>query len=314
MSKLSNCLRMIELLQARGKMKISELAGELEVKERMVRVYRDELEKAGIYIEGEQGRGGGYSLSRASFFPTKNMAGGELEALIFAVKQLSAKDTVYSEAAQVALDKLRAVQRTEEEKDRYIHFVQRSRPNDEQSDDHKKYVQLQSALTGRYKVKLAYTSATSSEERTVRPYGFVYYNEFFYCAAFCELRQQLRTFKLSRIERLEPLQERYEIPQSFDIREEWSGLGIMRDEPMRVKLLISPPFARSVPESVWGENQSIQHHKDGSILFQAAMNGKQSIKKWILSMGAAVRVLEPAELQAELVEEYKNMLASYSFS
>ncbi len=36
MSKLSKCLRMIELLQARGKMQIRELAEELEVKERML--------------------------------------------------------------------------------------------------------------------------------------------------------------------------------------------------------------------------------------------------------------------------------------
>lgn len=48
---------MIELLHGRGKMKISELAAELEVKERMIRIYRDELEKAGIYVESERGRG-----------------------------------------------------------------------------------------------------------------------------------------------------------------------------------------------------------------------------------------------------------------
>lgn len=50
MSKLSNCLCMIELLHARGKMKISELAEVLEVKEHMIRIYRDDIEMAGIFI------------------------------------------------------------------------------------------------------------------------------------------------------------------------------------------------------------------------------------------------------------------------
>ncbi|MBO1580713.1 HTH domain-containing protein [Bacillus sp. XF8] len=52
MSKLSNCLRMIELLQARGKIQIRELAEELEVKERMIQLYKNDLEKAGV-IEGK---------------------------------------------------------------------------------------------------------------------------------------------------------------------------------------------------------------------------------------------------------------------
>ncbi|SCB95878.1 Uncharacterized protein BC05F1_00966 [Bacillus wiedmannii] len=50
MSKLSNCLYMIELLHARGKMRISELAELLEVKERMVRIYRDDIEMAGTVV------------------------------------------------------------------------------------------------------------------------------------------------------------------------------------------------------------------------------------------------------------------------
>lgn len=57
---------MIELLHARGKMKISELAELLEVKERMVRIYRDDIEMAGIKIDTTKGRDGGYSLSNTS--------------------------------------------------------------------------------------------------------------------------------------------------------------------------------------------------------------------------------------------------------
>ena len=33
------------------------------------------------------------------------------------------------------------------------------------------------------------------------------------------------------------------------------------------------------------------------------MSGKESIKKWILGMGASVRVLEPKGLREEVVEE-----------
>ncbi|WP_353507036.1 MULTISPECIES: HTH domain-containing protein [unclassified Bacillus (in: firmicutes)] len=91
MSKLINCLRMIELLQARGKMQIRELAEELEVKERMVQIYKNELELAGIYIESIQGRNGGYSIKNHTMFPVKNLSIEELGALTFAIDSIQAK-------------------------------------------------------------------------------------------------------------------------------------------------------------------------------------------------------------------------------
>lgn len=48
MSKISNVLTMLQLLQSGRKYNINELSKELEVSERMIRVYKEDLEKAGI--------------------------------------------------------------------------------------------------------------------------------------------------------------------------------------------------------------------------------------------------------------------------
>lgn len=45
MSKISNVLTMIELLQSGRKYTIKELSTKLEVSERMIRVYKEDLEK-----------------------------------------------------------------------------------------------------------------------------------------------------------------------------------------------------------------------------------------------------------------------------
>lgn len=64
MSKISNVLTMIEYLSNGRKYSIQELSDLLEVSPRMIRVYKEEIEKAGIYIETMKGPYGGYVLNQ----------------------------------------------------------------------------------------------------------------------------------------------------------------------------------------------------------------------------------------------------------
>ena len=64
MSKLSNTIMLLRLLQNGKKYSIKELANELEVSPRMIRLYKNELECAGIYIESIRGPYGGYYLNQ----------------------------------------------------------------------------------------------------------------------------------------------------------------------------------------------------------------------------------------------------------
>ena len=50
MSKVSNVLTMLQLLQSGRKYSISELASILEVSERMIRVYKEDLENP-LYLD-----------------------------------------------------------------------------------------------------------------------------------------------------------------------------------------------------------------------------------------------------------------------
>lgn len=64
MSKLSNTIMLLRLLQNGKKYSVKELAEKLEVSTRMVREYKKELEYAGIYIESIKGPYGGYYLNQ----------------------------------------------------------------------------------------------------------------------------------------------------------------------------------------------------------------------------------------------------------
>ena len=64
MSKLSNTLTMLQLLSTGRKYSIKELSEILEVTPRMIRVYKEDLEKAGIFVDTIMGPYGGYVLNQ----------------------------------------------------------------------------------------------------------------------------------------------------------------------------------------------------------------------------------------------------------
>lgn len=64
MSKLSNTLLMLTYLQNGQKYTIKQLSEKLEVSPRMVRTYKEDLEKAGFIIEVIHGPYGGYILRK----------------------------------------------------------------------------------------------------------------------------------------------------------------------------------------------------------------------------------------------------------
>ncbi len=69
MSKLSNAITLLRLLQTGKKYSIKELANEIEVSPRMIREYKNELELAGIFIESIRGPYGGYYLNQEIKLP-----------------------------------------------------------------------------------------------------------------------------------------------------------------------------------------------------------------------------------------------------
>ena len=78
MSKISNVLTMLEYLSSGKKYSISELSEKLEVTPRMIRVYKEEIEKAGIYIDTIKGPYGGYVLNQNINVPKRFIIPNEI--------------------------------------------------------------------------------------------------------------------------------------------------------------------------------------------------------------------------------------------
>ena len=200
MSKISNVLTMLQLLQSGRKYSINDLSNKLEVSERMIRVYKEDLEKAGIYIDTIMGPYGGYVLNQSIRMPIRKFSKEESRILLDYIK--NEKDSERREKLKSLQDKINSS---------YI------RNNDDVISDKltdeigKKYNVLTRAIKEKRKVKILYYSYGKGEnERIIDPAEMFLFQDGWYCAAFCERKQDIRHFELKRIIKYELLDEKYE--------------------------------------------------------------------------------------------------------
>ena len=107
MSKITNVFLLLQYLENGRKYSISELAEKLEVSERMVRFYKDELEKAGIYIDTIMGPYGGYVLNQRIPLPSKRITKEDYEflhSLMVSSEQQEAKDNLTQKLLSICLE------------------------------------------------------------------------------------------------------------------------------------------------------------------------------------------------------------------
>jgi len=199
MSKISNVITMMELLQSGRKYSIKELSERLEVTPRMIRLYKEELEKAGIYIDTIMGPYGGYVLNQTIRIPVRKFKMCDSKLLDKYIKQ--EKNLDKKEKLIMLQDKIKGV---------YIGSIKEQEELNLKDETLKKYNMMTRAIKERHKVKILYYSYGKGEnERIIDPAEMFLFQDGWYVAAFCETKKDIRHFELKRIRKYELLEEKY---------------------------------------------------------------------------------------------------------
>lgn len=316
MGKIGAALNMVMLLQNNGKMKIEEIARELEVSNRQVQEYKSELEQAGIFINSQSGKYGGYSIAPGSRYLSIPVRDMDLSILDRVSDFLTKSNNMYSDEYKNSINRIKSNFKKREyidEEVKYFYIYPGSSVNKEK--EIKLCEQISDAYSMKNKIEIGYKSIKSGEsERVLHPYGIYNYEGDTYLIAYCEKRKEVRDFKLCRISKLNIMDEKYKIDEKFDIHEYTkNSIGNFKGEELDIHLIIREPFATIVSEKRWSSKQSIKELGDGSIDFKARMMGYEQIKSWILGMGPSVTVLEPQKLVDDVKEDIKKMMSTYNY-
>lgn len=164
------------------------------------------------------------------------------------------------------------------------------------------------ALQDRKRVRFRYRGIYRDEttDRDVAPYGLLLQHGHWYLVGHDALRDDVRVFRVSRMEALEPETHRpntsdYEIPGDFDLsahvdREAWE-LGEAEDT-------VEADVLFRFPRTLWVERNELgepveERGEEGAVRrFRVRQTGP--FLRWILSLEGDARILEPPELAREL--------------
>ena len=216
--RISRLTAILTQLQTKRTLTATSLSEKFGVSKRTI--YRDlkALEKAGVPILTQEGKG--YTLMEGYRIPPIMLNEKQANALILAEQLvLQNKDASFVKDYSEAIDKIKSILRyTIKDKanllanrTQYNEVINQERSSNNLSD-------LQHALTNYNLVKIQYINKEQvTTNRLIEPFALVSATNW-YLIAWCRLRKEFRFFRLDRIQKIEVLSENFE-PHNLTLQE-----------------------------------------------------------------------------------------------
>ena len=217
--RLSRLTAIITQLQSKRIVTANYLAERHNVSVRTI--YRDirTLEKSGIPIITEEGKG--YAIMEGYHLPPVLFTEDEANALVTVEKlAIKNKDQSLSENVSSAIEKIKAILKYSQKENadllaNRIYFG----GHQNQQKTSSNLMQLQSAIIHFQLLKIEYLSSEGKRTtRKIEPFALYSINGNFLLIAFCRLRKDFRAFRIDYIESLQPQSETF-TPHNMTLRE-----------------------------------------------------------------------------------------------
>lgn len=292
-------LTVLELLQSRRQLSGPELAERLEVNVRSVRRYMTMLQDLGIPVEGARGRYGAYRLLPGFKLPPLMFSEEEALALVLGLataRRLGlAEPALAAEGALAKIERVLPVALCER-----VQAVQESlvlalgAPGS--MPDSELVVTFGMAVRQHRQVWLRYRAWSGEEsERVLDPYGLVYREGRWYAVGFCQLRQDLRVFRLDRVVQAQLRDETFTRPAAFDALDHveraiartpgtWHVVVLLKTTLAKARQHLSPALA------------TLEETADG-VLLRGYVNQLEWMAYVLAGLDCSLVIYEPNELR-----------------
>ncbi len=307
-------INLVMLLQRRPNQKACDLANELGVSVRTLHRYFAMLDEMGIPVYSERGPYGGFSLVRGYKMPPLVFSPEEAAALLLGVNLVEEMwGKLYREAARSALAKLENVLPDEQQLEiawaRHTLYATGFHRSDPQTVS-LALEKIRSTCREHRKLRIRYQSSGKLEtsDRIVHPYGLVYRWGWWYLVAFCELRNEMRSFRVDRIVEIHLLEQVFLPQDEFNLK---SFLNEQLPQPeVEITMRFLPEFAGAAFDNrtTW---KKMETRPDGSVVVTYLSPRLEWGVSLAMGFGPIVEIIEPVEACRLMVDWAHGILEHY---
>ncbi|MCY9514857.1 helix-turn-helix transcriptional regulator [Paenibacillus apiarius] len=315
MPKIDNVLAILWMLSSDEKITAKQISEKLEMNIRTVYRYIDTLSTSGVPIISDTGHNGGYTLLN-NFIEAPLFFDFEEQTSLFHAAVFAEEAGYYGgEALNRAISKLSKYSNQEQETKINQHLTSLEVISRISSLSMEPFLkELEQAVADGYSVKIRYhkSGKEQSKYRLVDPYRIIYWNNKWYVIGFCHLRNDIRSFRVERIESLMLTGNKFNRPENFSARDFFlkNLLPTIEDKEGIISLVINGNKSTL--------NDVCQHWFLGNYLQERTANQavflleKDIIHTYVpyllLPYGKSIQVIEPKSLKKRLIEVLSELI------
>jgi predicted DNA-binding transcriptional regulator YafY len=318
--RASRLVSLLLLLQSRGGQTAAELARELEVSVRTIHRDVDALSASGVPIYADRGPHGGIRLVDGYRTRLTGMTADEAEALFLSGLPGPAAELGLGTVVAAARLKVLAALPTEL-RARASRLVERFHLDAAawyHADEAVPHLgTLSEAVWEAQRVEIGYDRGDKTVDRVLEPLGLVLKAGVWYLVAAAD--GQPRTYRVSRVTRVRPLDGPFQRPNGFDLGAFWAeaSAAYERDTP-RVEVVLR--IARDRMDrlrGVIGERpfDTIERlddaDPDGWLRIRVRLDWPNEATTQVLAVGPGCELIEPPELRRRIGEEARRLASAY---
>ncbi|OGC21644.1 hypothetical protein A2291_06005 [candidate division WOR-1 bacterium RIFOXYB2_FULL_42_35] len=306
-----------ELIRSKQYPNCRELAERFEVSERTIlRDIEAMKDSLGAAIGFSKEHNGYYYEKQGFCLPSLKLSEGELLAILLGGELIAKyKNTPFEAAIKKAFEKLQAllpetISINLNNRDKFISFDlcqtrELSKPATQA------FELLIKAINDKTSVAINYYSIgrNKTQKRIIDPYHLRHTQGAWYLVGYCQLRKEVRTFAVNQIKNIKIMPKTFLIQKSFSAKKFFAdSWGFEQGGPMtKVVVKLDKRISRWFIDRKLHPSQKTAENKDGSLTLTFQVAGTEEIKRWILSQGADIMVLEPKRLKKGVRDEARRM-------
>jgi predicted DNA-binding transcriptional regulator YafY len=301
--RATRLVSLLLLLQMRGQLTATELAGHFEVSARTIHRDIEALAAAGVPIEAVRGPAGGYRLPGGYRTKLTGLTAEEAEALFVApapAAELGLGGVLTNARLKVLAALPKELQERASRAERYFHLDTRGWFRGEDTVPH--LPTIASAIWQGRRLNARYREGRRIVRRTLDPLGLVLKGGAWYLVA--HRSAGMRVYRVSRFTSVRVREDGFERPPGFDLSsywEEWSRSFEASRPRIEVKVRASDLVLRFLPRDTRGENGA----------FVVGFESLEDAFRELLRFGPDVEVLEPVELRERIAASAVELASLY---